>query len=917
MPKANTWQCTCPCGFTGNSCQTDINECSSNPCNLLVKFFFYFNLKIYIKLGLNGGTCAEPKPCGFVCICLQAPTAYYGTICESKSPIMPQSAPCIYKAIETQYFSGSQLSLLTFNEIIDTIYKAYQTVNQNNVCPLGFTLVAGSCYRLINDYKYDWNQAQGSCSSLNSQLASFNNLTELDLVRSWLNKMVLTRQNIWTDGKLINGKWLWNSNKNTIPSDLLVNVGSNSAIDTLDLSYSNGFSLTNDVPADSPSNYILCKTSIFTFNKNTVSLSLINQTTAITSTGQPILGFTYQVNVTESYNLVSVNQPKTQDYLTLYSYNPIQHGQYYIDQVFPYSQPFSLTLCNAIPGGQVAQIQSIIYNNWISLVPSFATCNCFNVFIISATPYVDVNNSTSTMISFVGKADSIVYDATSSGTIPAIKDIQKLLASNGYSACVPRVPRSATLELATSVYIPSDSIINGINAVRPDLVGKVQVAPLSKTNGISTIINKAVSLSSFDVLIDGKSLNFLTQTDINPNSLIQQLNYQNPGVVVTLSTGVYSRSYFFTLFSNNEISEQQYSQLIASINSVFLKNYPQFTSNKVVVTIPLQEQYIDLNLNLFFGLNILITIDQQLADDVLNIDRSIFNQLQSLQTNTIVYSFFTPTGYVLPLSESITFFSNMAITQDNIPKLQTLIKNMFETTFPTYANQLSIIMALQQPFSQKDGTIYWKIFIIPNIINTANVLSLTSDINVFVSSLSSAINFVHPSGNSYKFFYNIQNIYDLSTQFSVVIKGMVAGYDRDIIRNSISSTWNLTAGQNVQLSAQWIKGMYQIVFIDTYNILLDQNNDVYTEYLYFVTQNNAAVAQDHFPILPNYQWIQISVTKNNLSYTLVDPNNSNLNDYTSFYSVDFLGYIDFTYYNDISNIIKTEFSKYYNGKNIR
>jgi hypothetical protein len=242
---------------------------------------------------------------------------------------------------------------------------------------------------------------------------------------------------------------------------------------------------------------------------------------------------------------------------------------------------------------------------------------------------------------------------------------------------------------------------------------------------------------------------------------------------------------------------------------------------------------------------------------------------------------------------------------------------MFETTFPTYANQLSIIMALQQPFIQKDGTIYWKIFIIPNIINTANVLSLTSDINVFVSSLSSAINFVHPSENSYKFFYNIQNIYDLSTQFSIVIKGMVAGYDRDIIRNSISSTWNLTAGQNVQLSAQWIKGMYQIVFIDTYNILLDQNNDVYTEYLYFVTQNNAAVAQDHFPVLPNYQWIQIGVTKNNLSYTLVDPNNSNLNDYTSFYSVDLLGYIDFTYYNDISNIIKNEFSKYYNGKNIR
>ena len=886
----------------------------SHDFRLRLLFFSFQNL--HIQLGLNGGTCAEPKPCGFLCICLQSPTAFYGTICESTSPITPQSAPCIYKSIETQYFTGSQLSLLTFNEINNRIYQAYQSVNQNNICQLGFSLVAGSCYRLINDYQYNWNQAQGSCTSLNSQLASFSNLTELDLVRSWLNKMVLIRQNIWTDGKLINGKWLWNSNKNAVPIELLVNAGSNSAIDTLDLSYSNGYTLTNDVPANSPSNYVLCKSNIFTFNKNTVSLSLLNQTTAITSTGQTVLGFTYQINVTQSYNLIAVNQPSAQDYSIIYSNVPMQHGQYYTDQVFPYSKPFSLTLCNEIPGGQVSQIQALIYNNWISLVPSYVTCNCFNVFIISATPYVDVNNSASTMISYIGKANNIIYDATSSGTVPALKDIQTLLATNGYSACVPRVARSATLELATSLYIPSDSIINGINAVRPDLAGKVQVAPLAVTNSISTILNKAVSLSSFDVLIDGKSLNFLTQTDIDPNSLIQQLNYQNPGVVVTLSAGVYARTYFFTLFSTNKISEQQYPQLTASIKSEFLENFPQFINNTVAVTIPLQEQYIDLNLNLFFGLNILITIDKQLADDVLYIDRSIFNQMQSLQTNNVVYSFFIPTGYVLPLSEAITFYSNMAITQDNIPKLQNLIKNMFETTFPAYAGKLSVIVALQQPFIQKNGTIYWKIFIIPNIINTANVLSLTSDINIFISSLSSAINFVHPSGNSYRFFYNIQNIYDLSVQFSVVIKGMVAGYDRNIIRNSISSTWKLTAEQNIQLSAQWTQGMYQIVFIDTYNIVIDQNNAFYTEYLYFVTHNNAAVAQDHFPILPNYQWIQISITKNNLSYALVDPNNSNLKDYSSFYSLDLLGYIDFTYYNDISSIIKAEFSKYYNGKRI-
>ena len=883
---------------------------------LISYFLFLLILNINLILtGLNGGTCAEPKPCGFICVCLQAPVAYYGSVCEGNTPSIPQTVSYIYSGSETQYFTISQLNTLQFSDIYNSIYRAYQLVNTMNTCPQGFSLVAGSCFRLINDYQYDWTQSQGSCTSLSSQLASFNNLTELDLVRSWLSKMVLIRENIWTDGRLINGKWVWNSNKAVIKADLLANTGSNSSNDALALSYSNGFVLTNDVSSASRSNYILCKTNTFSFNQKTVSLKLTQQTTAITSSGQPVIGFTYQVNVTTSYNLINVNPPSNANYSTVYSSYPIQNGQYYNGEVLVYSKPFALTLCSEIRGGQVAQIQSIIYNYWTNLVPQYATCNCFNVYILSAIPYIDINNSTSTMISYIAKANYNIYDATSSeSNVAAVSDIIKLLASNGFSACVPRVARNTKLSIAASAPITPDNVQDGINAVRPDLNGAVRVEPLVITQGINTKTNQAVTVSTFDISINGNSLNFLTQTDIDPVSLIQQLNYQNPGVVITLSNGVYSRSYFFTLFSNTEISEQQYAQLTATIQSVFLQNYPQFSNNKVVVTMTLQEQYVDLNLNLFYGLNILITINQQLADDVINIDRSIFNQIQSLQSNNIVYTFFTPTGYVLPLSEAITFYSNLAITQDNIPKLQTLIQRMFEATFPSYAGQLSIIMAAQKPFIQLDGTTYWKVFIIPNIINTANVLSLTSDINMFVSTLSSSVKFTHPSGKSYQFYYNIQNAYDLSMQFSVVIKGMVASYDRNLIRNAITNTWSLTAQQNVQLSSQWTQGMYQIKFVNTYNILLDQNNAYHTEYLYFVTQNNVIVSPNHFPILPNYQWIQLSVNNRNLSYSLVDPNNLNLKEYSSLYYVDFLGYIDFAYYSDISSIVNTEFTKYYSGK---
>ena len=837
-------------------------------------------------------------------------------MCESLVPITTQSNNFIYSAIETQYYTGSLLDLLEFSDINNVIYQTYQLVNTKNTCPQGFSLVANSCYRLINDYLYDWTQAQGSCVSFGSQLASFDNQTELALVRSWLNKMIIIRENIWTDGRLINGVWVWNTNKIAVSSDLLNNINANSQIDSLDLNYSNGFILTNDVASSNRTNYVLCKSSAYVFNKNTVLLKLINKTTAVTSTGQPVIGFTYQKNITEIKNLINVNQPTASNYSSVYSANPIQYGQYYLGKVYPYSTPFQITLCNQIPGGQIDNIQFLIYKYWTNAFLQLASCNCFNVFIISAIPYVDTNNSTSTMINFIAKANDTIFDATTTNSayVPSISSFYNVLASNGYSQCVPRVARSATLQLAAQSYISPDAVQQSINTIRPDLAGKVEVARIAQTNGINVNTNQSVSVNSFDVSINGKSLNFLTQTDIDPTRLIEQINYQNPGTVITLSTGIYSRSYFFTLFSNTRISVNKYSQLTAAISSVFLKNYPQFAQANVSVTIPLQEEYIDLNQNLFYGLNILITINEQLADDVISINRTIFNQIQSIQSsNNVVYTFFTPKGYVLPLNEAITFFSNMAITQDNKPKLEALIQKILTTTFPNYAGALSVILATQKPQVNINGTKFWKLFIIPHISNTNIILTLTQDLKEFVSTVSSSANFVHPSGNAYKFNVTMPNVYDLSMQFSVVIKGMVAEYDSDIIRNAISSTWVLTAQQNLQLSSQWAQGMYQLQFIDDYIELVDKNYQYYTKYIYFIEKNNVLVHPDDLPTVPNYQWIQSLVASNNLSYTIVDPNVSKLTDYSTFYYVDLLGFIDFTYYNDISNIVKSVFTQYYTG----
>ncbi|PFX27383.1 Neurogenic locus Notch protein [Stylophora pistillata] len=58
--QVNGYVCTCPAGYTGLHCETDIHECSSNPC-------------------LNGGTCTDQVN-GYLCSCI---AMYIGLRCET------------------------------------------------------------------------------------------------------------------------------------------------------------------------------------------------------------------------------------------------------------------------------------------------------------------------------------------------------------------------------------------------------------------------------------------------------------------------------------------------------------------------------------------------------------------------------------------------------------------------------------------------------------------------------------------------------------------------------------------------------------------------------------------------------------------------------------------------------------------
>ncbi|KAK1790852.1 hypothetical protein P4O66_014704, partial [Electrophorus voltai] len=59
LPDGEGFRCFCPQGYTGESCEIDVDDCMSNPCE-------------------NGGTCID-KVVSFICLCLPS---YSGDMCE-------------------------------------------------------------------------------------------------------------------------------------------------------------------------------------------------------------------------------------------------------------------------------------------------------------------------------------------------------------------------------------------------------------------------------------------------------------------------------------------------------------------------------------------------------------------------------------------------------------------------------------------------------------------------------------------------------------------------------------------------------------------------------------------------------------------------------------------------------------------
>lgn len=200
---------------------------------------------------------------------------------------------------------------------------------------------------------------------------------------------------------------------------------------------------------------------------------------------------------------------------------------------------------------------------------------------------------------------------------------------------------------------------------------------------------------------------------------------------------------------------------------------------------------------------------------------------------------------------------------------------------------------------------------------------------------------ISSNGDTYKLSANADaadddggSLMDTRAQFYVYIEGKTSGErheHRELINQAIVLTWNLTAYQTASF-VDYFRARYQFVFASSsphrrQQVLVDADGKLQTRVAYFIvaTENNrhkTLATPDDFDLLPRAAWLQDSFVKYDLPYVVLalghassspTPVTRRLRDYDKLYFVDFDGYVDPSWEDDIGESILATFRRVYTG----
>lgn len=181
-----------------------------------------------------------------------------------------------------------------------------------------------------------------------------------------------------------------------------------------------------------------------------------------------------------------------------------------------------------------------------------------------------------------------------------------------------------------------------------------------------------------------------------------------------------------------------------------------------------------------------------------------------------------------------------------------------------------------------------------------------------VDQLKKKINFLSANGDEYKFNVTIENLVDMKYQFSVYVEGKLNDLHRELINQAIVYTWNMTAYQTKDFIDYYSKN-YVFTFVPNTRLEVDIDGKLQTRLIYFISSMGNYASEEDFDLLPKQIWLQDSMVKFDLPYSLLEGQDSSTKEYNKLYYIDFDGYVDPSFEGQISDIILEKFRNIYTG----
>ncbi|CAF0762583.1 unnamed protein product [Rotaria sp. Silwood1] len=741
--NSTSYQCACEPGFTGNTCETPFNVCTSNPCMnggtctnlgnglytcLCSAAFTGSNCNIPLCVTgscFNGGTCFIQNntlrcrcPCGFTGSRCETPSDICSlTLCQNNGTPIVNIAGCQCTCLCSSTFTGNlcQSPIIPVNRtypgqiiipidrpggssweiILQCIDQVWNSLNVLLACNSPFTLVNPTSFY---PYCYQINQQSSlvtqlnaiqDCSDKSSQLVWFQSIDELQqqLIPA-LFVRGLTRD-FWTSGIFnpILNRWQWLfSNNNTridIDSSILTYFGI-SPLGGQSLHYSFA-ELSNRrlVSSSSSETYsTLCKISAtrFLLNNQTRSIDLTSQQYGFQNQTQVIFyNFNYTIFSTIPSNIL-IQQPTAAQYAAMCG--AIGNPSASVD-------PYIIDICGYFPSitdGNVQLLMQTISSYYTSHRITILSTQIYTAIPLNIEHYVTVSGDLMTRIRFIITSPSSIILGSNIEPLASINDILNSINYRIYQQCIPYISLNILLPLKlcipfNEISLWTNLIANAVSAA----TGQSSVTVMLKgvQQGV-TSTGQPANIAYFLITINGMTYNQTIDSNLASNPiLISTITQTNSQLLCSNRTQIvpiqYSIQNFYAPCPIPQILQRQLNNALQQAGI--------YTINMTIFSV---EEAVDI-LGQIYRLPIIYIQHQNgtWLDSPLQLNNQLYQILISVQMQQLITR-------VYLLSKAYSYFYVNRLTTNDRDFLQRLILTLYNQQSSITSNNVKVL--LEDPY---------------------------------------------------------------------------------------------------------------------------------------------------------------------------------------------------------------------------